>query len=252
MKEGSSSTRCRLPWKCMRVVRGWSAKTKARWGPGQIAPSTPRKRTWDASSLSPHPDGLCPGCSPSHLTLTFPVWDLPQKQEVCFQYFAKFYLKMLKLTSHKIRIFHHKEKRNPTKIYITAHKGRGGGRARLSRGAGGRLEGRVEAVAERDRRAKGEQERSRESETVGGEREPGGRPWYRTRVGKGKTVGEGRQQEKRSREPAAGEGRGPLSMVLPGWGQDYSRTLAGMQLGDWSWTQDFCAAGLSSKAVPQM
>lgn len=87
---------------------------------------------------------------------------------------------------------------------------------RLSRGAGGRPEGRMEAVAERERVAKGEQERSRESETVGGEREPGGRPWYRTGVGRGKTVGEGKQQEKRSREPAVGEGRGPLSMVLPG------------------------------------
>lgn len=74
----------------------------------------------------------------------------------------------------------------------------------------------MEAVAERERVAKGEQERSRESETVGGEREPGGRPWYRTGVGRGKTVGEGKQQEKRSREPAVGEGRVPLSMVLPG------------------------------------
>lgn len=74
----------------------------------------------------------------------------------------------------------------------------------------------MEAVAERDRVAKGEQERSREGETLGREREPGGRQWYRTRVGRGKTVGEGKQQEKRSREPAAGEGRGPLSMVLPG------------------------------------
>lgn len=64
--------------------------------------------------------------------------------------------------------------------------------------------------------AKGEQERSRESETVGGERELVGRPWYRTRVGRGKTVGEGKQQEKRSREPAVGEGRGLLSMVLLG------------------------------------
>lgn len=109
----------------------------------------------------------------------------------------------------------------------------------------------METVAERDRVAKGQQERSRERETVGGEREPGGRPWYRTRVGRVETAGEGRQQGKRSREPAAGEERGPLSTVLPGEGQDYSGTLAGMQLGSWSLTQGFCAAGLSSKVVPQ-
>lgn len=77
---------------------------------------------------------------------------------------------MLKLTSHKNLIFHHKEKRNPTKIYITAHKGRGGGRARLSGEAGGRTEGRMGAAAERDQMTKGEQERSGESETAGGER----------------------------------------------------------------------------------
>lgn len=78
--------------------------------------------------------------------------------------------------------------------------------------------------------AKGQQERSRESETVGREREPGGRLWYRTRVVRGKTVGEGKQQEKRSREPAVGEGRGPLygpARVGPGLQWDTSRDAAG-------------------------
>lgn len=76
-------------------------ETEGRWTRGQVAPSALKKRMWDASSVSPRPDGICPGCT-SHPTLTFPVWHLPQMQEVCFQYFAKFYLKMLKLTSHKI------------------------------------------------------------------------------------------------------------------------------------------------------
>lgn len=104
VEKSCSTTGRHLPWKCMRVVKGplWSAETEARWTRGQTALSIPKKRMWDASSLSPHPDGVSPGCSPSHPTLAFPLWHLPQKQEVSFQYFAKFYLKMLKLTSHKI------------------------------------------------------------------------------------------------------------------------------------------------------
>lgn len=37
-----------------------SKETKAGWTRGQIAPSTPEKRVWDARSLSPHPAGILP------------------------------------------------------------------------------------------------------------------------------------------------------------------------------------------------
>lgn len=51
------------------------------------------------------------------------------------------------------------------------------------------MERRMGAAAEQDQMAEREQERSEESETAGGEREPGGRPWYKMGAGSGKTTG---------------------------------------------------------------
>lgn len=54
-----------------------------------------------ADARAPVPPVSAQGEVPLFPPLTSPLWPLPQQQELCLQYFAKVYLKMLKLTSHK-------------------------------------------------------------------------------------------------------------------------------------------------------
>ena len=199
-----------------------SKETKARWTRGQIASSTPpQKRLVGCQVSEPLSHWGLPRVKSlsSHSDISITASSTVAK--ALLSVFCKGLFKNVETNiPQELNISPRGEEKSYKNIY---HSAQGQGRGKSETEQGSRKEdgredgshGRTRPSGKgRTREAWGERN-SRRGEITRRETVVQDRSGKRENSGRGKTTGEGKQQEKRSREPAVGEGRGPPSMILP-------------------------------------